>query len=264
MVTGLSDDFSLEGGSFLGGTGAGRQWLVSPADLNAGNVSVVADKNFNGKIDLTVKAVTTENDGTANPNAASETLTLTVTPSPEADMHDGKDGQEDTPVQLDFGVKHHDGDTDEYISSVWIDKASADTAGVTFTEGSGGPALTEDNGWYKIDQADLNNIYAKGPANEDGDITFNVQYKVTDPGKNGVADQTITKNATYTLHLDPITDDTATALDNFVTDAHSSVSGNTVTATGETTFSFDVTVTQQNDTNATGNTPDTESRRCPQ
>ncbi len=260
VITGLGDDFSLEGGSFLGGTGSGRQWLVSPDDVNNGNVSVVADKNFNGKINFMVNAVTTEGDGNAKENADSEPVTLTVTPSPEADMHNGVDGKEDTSVKLDFGVEYHNGDVDEYISSVWVNKNDADAKGITFSGGGVTEETIDGVPYYKVNE--LDNLSAKGPANEDGDITFGVKYEVTDPGNNDVADGTVIKDATYTLHLDPVTDETATALgDNFTnTDSKATFNENTntVTATGETEFSFDVTVTQQADSNATGGTADTD------
>ncbi len=258
VISGLPEGFNLEGGSFVGGSDTGREWMVSQADINNGTVSVVVPENFNGKIPLQVKVVTTENDGAANPDATSATINLTVTPSPEATMNLSASGNEDSPVNLNFDVQPQNGDTDETISSVWINKASADNAGVTFTNGIGGPALTEDNGWYKVAQGDLGNIYAQGPANKDGAFTFDIKYEVGDPGHNGLPAETEQKDASYTLHLDPVTDETATNLGNFVTDANSSVSGTTVTASDNTTFSFDVTVTQQNDLNATGQTADAD------
>ena len=60
-LTGLASQFTVEGGTFIGGTGTGRVWLIDPADLS--DINIVTPANYSGTIALSVRPVTTENDG---------------------------------------------------------------------------------------------------------------------------------------------------------------------------------------------------------
>ena len=118
---------------------------------------MVVPKNYSGTLNFTTRAVTVEDDGNANPNAATANVTIQVTPTPEASMNLTASGKEDVPAKLDFSVRHQNGDTDETIQAVWIKASDVDDPShkVTLTLGAAGPALTATDGWYKIENADL-------------------------------------------------------------------------------------------------------------
>ncbi|PIE53998.1 MAG: hypothetical protein CSA35_08465 [Dethiosulfovibrio peptidovorans] len=274
IISGLEDGFMVQGGSFVGGTGTNRQWMVSADSLADGSAKVVVPQNFNGKVDFNAKVVTTESDGDANPDASGNAPTpvsFTVTPSPEAEMHTSVSGDEDTWVKMDFGTIHKNGDTDEVVSKVLISQTDIDGKGLVLNIGDGAAnPLTAVGGYYEVNQSDIDNIFIKGAPNAttgngdpDGQFTFEVKYTVTDPGKDGVADGSIENTTQYTLSLAPITDETDTAID---TGSFSSTGGaasfdaltKTVTVTGEDTFSLGVDVSQQADANASTPGPDTD------
>jgi VCBS repeat-containing protein len=263
IITGLKDEFSLSGSdaTFLGGTGTERQWSVDPAKL--ANVFVKTEQNFNGVIDVKVRAVTTEvKNGHAHEGSLQD-VEVTVTPTPEAGMNLSASGYEDTKVNLDFSVVQQNGETDEWINEVWISKADVDKAGVTLYKG-GSELVAAPDGWFKIAKTDLENIYAQSPANKGGDYTFEVKYFAGDKGLEGNADVVDTSgvNKTYTLNLTPVTDATETVVENLTAGANTSVSGNTVTLSkltvGEAAFTIDVKVSQQPDTNSADGGRDTD------
>ena len=265
VVTGLKSEFSLEGTgvTFLGGADAGRKWSVAvdnPANLDTvlKGIYVKTPNNFNGKIDLTAQAVTTEIENGDAKVSAEYNSVITVIPTPEAGMNLTSSGNEDAKVQLNFGVIQKNGETDEYVNEVWI-KATGENSvgskGVTLYKGGTELTVIED-GWFKIAKADLGNIYAQGPANKGGNYTFDVRYFAGDKGLEGNADVVDIDGVdkTYTLNLTPVTDATTTAVQNLQAGANSAVNGDTVTiskfTSGEATFTIDVRVTQQNDTNS--------------
>ncbi|MBP8996187.1 MAG: VCBS domain-containing protein, partial [Synergistales bacterium] len=272
-LTGLDPQFTIEGATFLGGSGTSRTWLVCQDELTNPSVcpKVVVPENYSGTIDMKVRPVTTEDDG------ASRTwdwidVTVKVTPSPEATMALSTTTFEDTPATVNFSIVHLNGDIDEELSSVWIKEAGdkgvegkeftlylGDT-GTTLSAAAGqaGSGVVLEDGWYKLTGAAIDNVYAKGGANASGSYSFDVRYEVTDPSSDGsplsVSSQT---DDTYTLTVRAVTDATETSLGEFEFTGNASVDGTTVTAEGNTSISIPVTVTQQPDPDA-GNEPDTD------
>ena len=173
-------------------------------------------------------------------------------------------GKEDDPTLLDFSVRHQNGDTDETIRAVWIKAADVDNPSqkVTLTLGATGPALAADaDGWYKIETADLNNIYAKGPANlGDAEVRFGVKYTVGDAPADGTLPMATKQfDGDYTLKLAPVTDETsssvATIAEGTGTMTVNGTTGLTITKVGgnsQATFSVDVKVDQKADPKAGG------------
>lgn len=262
-LTGLDPQFSIEGGTFLGGTGTGRTWLICKAELSDPSACprIVVPENYSGTIEMTVRAVTTENDGNSLTGPAIP-VSVTVTPSPEATMVLSTTTDEDTLANVDFGIRYQNNDTDEELSSVWIKADDLDGQGFSLYLGNSTSTTLEDasaipgsgvvleEGWYKLTGAAIGNVYALGEPNASGTYQFDIRYEITDPSSDGtlpsVSEQT---DATYTLTVRAVTDETETSLEEFTfgTPVNASVDGTTVTATGNTSITIAVTVEQQPD-----------------
>jgi VCBS repeat-containing protein len=272
-LKGLDPQFTIEGGTFLGGTGTGRTWLICKAELSDPSAcpKIVVPENYSGTIEMTVRAVTTENDGNSLTGPA-KPVTVTVTPSPEATMALSTTTDEDTLANLDFGIRYQNNDTNEELSSVWINEASVKGKNFTLYLGNAtdttlsdaaetpGSGVVLEEGWYKLTGDAIDNIYAKGGSNSSGEYTFDVQYEVTDSPKDETLPSVSTQTEdTYTLAVQAVTDETETSLGTFSfgTPDNASVDGTTVTATGNTSITIPVTVEQQPDPDA-GSQPDTD------
>lgn len=166
------------------GVGASRVWSGTPAEIAAAGL-VVRDANFSGTISASAPCPP-RTTATACPGSPASTVTIAVTPSPEAVLVAQTTAAEDTWTQVDFSIVAQNGDTDETLLSVWID--AADLASKPFTLYSRTlrtTALTADGGWYKLSATDAANIYVQGIANGDADAGFAVRYAISDPGRNG-------------------------------------------------------------------------------
>ncbi len=120
ILTGLDPKFSIEGASFIGGTGEGRQWLICRGDIEGADCpKIVVPMNFSGTIGFSIRPITTEDDGDSWTGALIP-VSVTVTPSPEALMVTSTTINEDTLGRVNFDIIHQNGDTDEFISSVWL------------------------------------------------------------------------------------------------------------------------------------------------
>lgn len=211
-IGGLPAGFTVKGATFMGnGT-----WSFGTAEYDAEQVTIHPPQNYNGKFNFDFYTITTENDGDSL--TEKHEINVTVTPSPEAGMNLASSGDEDTSFQLDFGVKHENGDDDEFVSKVFI-KVDSVTDGLTLTLGKNGSALSttetiDGADYYVVEQSDLNNIYAKGKANWSGETSFKVRYEITDPGKDGldnVSSVTDTDD-TYDVTINPVTDQVTLAV----------------------------------------------------
>ncbi|MEA4872796.1 MAG: VCBS domain-containing protein, partial [Synergistaceae bacterium] len=265
-LTGLASQFTIEGGTFIGGAGTGRVWLINTSDLS--NINIVTPANYSGTIDLSVRPVTTENDGNSLTGSAIP-ITITVDPSTEAIMSTSTTANEDTLVNLNFNVIHQNGDTDETLTSVWIKADDVEgknfnlyfgnSTNTTLSSAAGTTGVELDGGYYKLTGSAINNIYAKGEENTNGVYNFDTKYEITDPSSDStLTPGTSQTDATYTLTVSAVTDDTETSIVNIMANnENASINNTIVTATGSTSISIDVTVTQSNDPNA-GNQPDND------
>ncbi|NLB83735.1 MAG: hypothetical protein GX791_05765, partial [Synergistaceae bacterium] len=266
-LTGLDPKFSISGGTFVGGTGTGRQWIICSGEL--ANCKVTVPPNFSGTVDFDVRAVTTENDGNSL-TGLPVSVSGTITPSPEAAMVTSTVALEDTLTKLNFDTQHKNGDMDEEITSVSIKISDVEGKGFSLflgetgttlatAAGEAGSGVTIDGVFYKISGTALDNIWAKGDPNSSGEHTFGIRYEVTDPSSDGTLPAVAsTTDGTYTLTVNPVTDDTTTTLTNLVAgNGNAVISGSTVTASGTTSISMDVIVQQVADPKA-GGTPDTD------
>ena len=242
VVSGVPAGFRLEGLTFMGGVGTARIWSGTPAEIGAAKL-VVSDANFSGTINLTVRAVSTENDGNSL-SGATIPLTIQVTPSTEATIAVQTDAAEDTLTQVNFAIQLQNGDGNETLHSVWIDASSL--TGKPFAVYLGGTllstALSVDGGWYKLDAAQAANVFVKGLANSDADGSFVIKYEIRDPSSDGTLPANITQfDGVHTVNVSAVTDATVSTND---------YAGGVIATT--TTLEVKVTVTQQNDANAGG------------
>jgi large repetitive protein len=268
-ITGLPAGFTLVGGgTFIGGAGAGRTWIIREAEF--ANISIHTPSNFSGTVNFTGRAVTTENDGNAWTGALNN-LKFTVTPAPEAEIVLSSTVDEDTVGRINFNVAHRNGDTNESVSEVWISAADvadliADGVSLYFGNGTsvtladaaanaGVPSVVLDAGWYKLTGAAFNNIYAKGAYNETGTYKFVIRYQITDPSTDGTLPaQTAWSDDTYELIIAAVTDPFTIVVSNItVADpaaATVDVGDAEVTATANTTVFVEVTLSKNPDSEA--------------
>ncbi len=263
ILTGLDPKFTIEGASYIGGTGIGRQWLICRGDIEGADCpKIVVPMNFSGTIGFSIRPITTEDDGDSLTGDATD-VSVTVTPSPEALMVTSTTINEDTLGRVNFNIIHQNGDTDESISSVclkaedvegkdftlYLGKSTETTlASASETPGSG---VVLEEGCYKVTGASIDDIYAKGAPNKHGTHSFVVKYGVTDPSSDGTLDPVTTQtDASYSLTVRAVTDPTETTITDIDPGNNATVDGTTVTATGTTRVSVDVKVQKNEDANA--------------
>ncbi|HFO0133951.1 TPA: DUF5801 repeats-in-toxin domain-containing protein [Pseudomonas aeruginosa] len=215
-ISGLPDGFSIEGATFMGGSGTAREWSLTKAQL--AGAKLVTPPNFNGSQTFDFYSVTTEDDN--HSLTEQHSVELRVSPSPEATINLGASIDEDVSTRLDFSIQHRNGDTDEELEEVWISVADLAALGdLNLTYGQNGPSLADaaadagntsvvlDNGWYKLTGVAIDNVYAQGRENWHGDASFGVHYVIRDPAlDSSVSDVSEGFDGTYEVTVNPITD----------------------------------------------------------
>jgi len=263
ILTGLDPKFTIEGASYIGGTEEGRQWLICRGDIEGADCpKIVVPMNFSGTIGFSIRPITTEDDGDSRTGALIP-VSVTVTPSPEALMVTSTTINEDTLGRVNFNIIHQNGDTDEFISSVWIKAEDVEEQDYTLYLGNStettlasasetlGSGVVLEEGWYKVTGEAIDDIYAKGAPNKHGTYSFDVKYGVTDPSSDGtLALVTTQTDEPYSLTVRAVTDPTETTITDIDPGNNATVDGTTVTATGTTRVSVDVTVQKNPDPNA--------------
>jgi hypothetical protein len=103
-------------------------------------------------------------------------------------------------------------------------------------------ALAVDAGWYKLTAVQAANVFVKGGANSDADGSFAIKYEISDPSNDGTLPATVTQfDGSQTVTVAAVTDATVST---------NNYAGGVIATT--TTLEVKVTVTQQDDTNASG------------
>jgi VCBS repeat-containing protein len=242
VISGVPAGIRLEGLTFLGGIGTDRLWSGTPAEI-ANAQLVLREANFSGTISFTVRAVSTENDGSSL-SGATVPVSIQVAPAAEATLSTQTTAQEDTLTQVNFTLQAQHGDGNESLSSVWIN--AADLSGMPFTLYLGATllssALAVDGGWYKLTAAQAANVFVKSSANSDADGSFAIKYAVSDPSSDGTLAANVTQfDGVQSINVRAVTDATI---------SHNDYAGGIVGGTA--TLEVKVTVTQQADANAGG------------
>ncbi|TBV02397.1 hypothetical protein DNJ95_09850, partial [Stutzerimonas kirkiae] len=207
-ISGLADGFSVEGAGPVVGNASGteRVWVVTPQQIAAGTVFIKLPANYSGTVTFNAQPVVTESDNPSDTFFDPENISFQVVPSPEAGLNSGSAMMEDEVTLVNLSADHQNGDTDEVISAVRFEAVP----GVQFfSDAAGTTPLLATGGWYEVTGVDaVNNVYAKGPANFSGDITFDIQYKVTDSAADGTTGPVESgwQTSGYTLSFQAVTD----------------------------------------------------------
>ncbi|MFD1007728.1 immunoglobulin-like domain-containing protein [Oceanisphaera ostreae] len=225
-ISGLPEDFKLTGATLLqAGTGADRIWTVAKSNL--GSVKIETPNNFSGEVTFQVAGVTTETGvaGGDSKTMSSTDVTFVVTPSPEAITTTSAVLVEDENdiTSLNFDIVHQNGDTDETLGSVFVEKSQLDTAGFTLyigeTELSAaglGSKTIDDKDYYILSAEQAKTLAAKGAEHKDGAIgSFDFKYEVTDGHYGAVVSGdpvTVVKDGNFTLTATPVTDTVYTVI----------------------------------------------------
>ena len=257
IITGLDSQFSIENATFMGGTGADRQWIFNVDDI--ANIEVNSPVNFSGEVDLTVRYITTESDGD-NATFPAESIKILVTPSAEASINSSKTVDEDQLTLLDFSINYQNDDSDETIDAIYIKKDDVDNGDFTLYLGAS-TAVTLDaavgvnanvslisiggSDYYQLTNNTFNSVYALGDADSSGSNTFEVKYDIKDTA--GTVENTLNGTVNYNLTVNAITDDIDVSLISIDGGTGATVSGTTVTVTDNTTITVDVKVIGQDD-----------------
>ncbi len=263
-LTGLDPQFDISGGSFLGGSGSSRVWVLTPADLAA--AKIIVPENYSGTVNLDLVPVTTEREGDSQTQAVIP-LSVEITPSPEATITTSTTIPEDALQQVDFSIQYQNGDTNETVTSVWIEAADVDGADYTLYLGSDGAttladaadnsAVTDvvlDGGYYKLTGSAIGNVYAQNEADLHGEYSFDIKYEITDSTTDGTLNppdtpETTQSDAEYELTFTAVTDPITETLGTIsLRDSdEGSVSGTSVYVNQNTVITVPVTVTQDDD-----------------
>ncbi|WP_232471531.1 DUF5801 repeats-in-toxin domain-containing protein [Halomonas sp. N3-2A] len=218
-ITGLDEQFDVEGATLIRGEGAERVWVAT--DPNA--VKITTPDNFSGQVDFSVTPIVTEDDGNTL-ESAEQQVSFQVTPSPEAGFSIQSSLAEDQLGQLNLSFEPQNGDTNESLNSVWIEVASVtgnqfelyygDDGTTTLADAAADGSVTgviEEGGYYKLTDGAWNNIFAQGDEHFSGSAgTLEVQYEITDTPNAGyegdVDDTTVVKNETHEVVIEAVTD----------------------------------------------------------
>ena len=211
VLSGLPDGFNVQGANFMGGTGTARKWIMDNNDIE--NVQITAPAHYSGELNFKLDYVTTENDGASRTD--SELIKIAITPDAESILIASDTISEDLPVALTFDIANN-GDSDEFVSSVWIEAASV-PAGVSLTDAGGNlwPVDPAD-GFIKLTGNDINNVFVHLPANSDmpqtdpsmtGGFELTVRYEITDPSTDGNLNSSVVSADTqYSVIVDAVAD----------------------------------------------------------
>ncbi len=260
IITNLNSSISVQdvtGISFNGASGTSREWSFNVSDLD--KVVLQTSKNFSGDFSFKVKHITTEDDGDSK--IFEKDVSILVKPLVEANITTSASAKEDEVSQVSFAIKHQNGDTNETLDTLWINKADvtgkdftlySDNTGSTVLTGNGG-TIIDDGTYYKLTGDAITSVYIKystdiGSSNT-SDSSFGIKYTVSDSATASNGDVFTSTNeetsSVYNISLLSVTDtisvDTSngTSANNIVYDDGAS----SVTINEVGTFSFDVDVT---------------------
>ncbi|ACF45829.1 outer membrane adhesin like protein [Prosthecochloris aestuarii DSM 271] len=263
-LTGLDPQFDISGGTFLGGSGSDRVWVLMPDDL--ATAKIIVPENYSGTVNLGLVPVTTEREGDSQTQAVIP-LSVEITPSPEATITTSTTIPEDALQQVDFSIQYQNGDTDETVTSVWIEAADVDSADFTLYLGSDGvttladaaasPAVTDvvlEGGYYKLTGSAIGNVYAQNEADLHDSYTFDIKYEITDSTTDGTLNppdtpETTQSDAVYELTFTAVTDPITETLGTITLEDSGDgiVSPTSVYVNQNTVITVPVTVTQDDD-----------------
>ncbi|QNM88199.1 hypothetical protein [Aliarcobacter cryaerophilus] len=231
IIKDLPAGITLEGSVTL----INGQYIFKASDIP--NIKIVTPQNYSGELNFKIDYITTEaGKETKNPSKTfdsnkktTDSVSIFVKPTVDAgfksnttkaeDIQAEKvDGEANSYYKLDLGISHKNGDNDETLVSVTIDKpANGDY--ILVIKGANG-TYTEITDFTKTyTEAELKNIYVQAPENKHGNFDITGTYTVKDShygatNSNYVA--TKTDDFKHTLNITPVTDKPTIAVEDGV------------------------------------------------
>ena len=165
-IKGVPEGFTLSAGT----RNADGSWSVAQSDL--GNVSINAPKNFNGQVNLTLEATTTEasngetavvsKDFSVNVNAVADAANVSV---------GNVVGLEDQAIKLDLGASLSDIDGSEtmQVAIKGVPEGFTLSAGTRNADGS-----------WSVAQSDLGNVSINAPKDFNGQVNLTLEATTTE------------------------------------------------------------------------------------
>uniref|UniRef100_UPI001866AAEB Ig-like domain-containing protein n=4 Tax=Aliarcobacter butzleri TaxID=28197 RepID=UPI001866AAEB len=199
------------------------QYIFKASDIP--NIKIVTPPNYSGELNFKIDYITTEaGKETNNPSKTfdskitTDSVSIFVKPTVDAGFNSNTTKAEDVGAEstadgksyykLDLGISYQNGDTDESLVSVTIDKpANGDY--ILVIKGANG-TYTEITDFTKTyTEAELKNIYVQAPENKHGNFDITGKYTLEDShygatNSNYVA--TKTDDFKHTLNITPVTD----------------------------------------------------------
>lgn len=217
IITNLDDKFDISGGTFIGGSGTSRQWVLTLDELKDTDASsavyIQTEENFAGEINFDIKNITTEVAGSSNTQA--KNISIFVSP----DASDGTlknltlNQNEDSWTTLSFDFKDNDGDDlisgKETLETVYIKESDLVNLDLSY---DGISLIDIDSlddgpvGYVKL--SNLNDIQIKAKdtyEHSDDTYTIDIKYDIKDDA-NSLKEVSSTKDATVTINVDAVTD----------------------------------------------------------
>jgi len=168
-IKGVPEGFTLSAGT----RNADGSWSVAQSDL--GNVSINAPKDFNGQVNLTLEATTTESsngetavvskDFSVNVNAVADAANVTV---------GNVVGLEDQAIKLDLAASLSDIDGSETMKV----EIKGVPEGFTLSAGT----RNADGSW-SVAQSDLGNVSINAPKDFNGQVNLTIEATTTEASK---------------------------------------------------------------------------------
>jgi T1SS-143 domain-containing protein len=254
VLTGLAEDFDIQGATFMGGTGPDREWILPNSELN--NVSIIKPEHFSGELSLSIKHVVTENDGSVN-SQQNQSVSVLIQPVSEAVLIANDTVFEDTPTALSFDINNQ-GDTNEVLSQVWI-KADSVPAGVSLKDADNNDLTADVDGYIKLSNSDaISNVWVHLPPQSDmpdiinpdaiGGFDLSIKYITTDHVNDTSAyeDVKTSDDVTFSVAVQAVADKPVLSLDDnalitFASDGNSYVAlASTPGQNNEYTLNFEL------------------------
>ncbi|WP_141049666.1 DUF5801 repeats-in-toxin domain-containing protein [Aliarcobacter cryaerophilus] len=196
------------------------QYIFKASDISS--IKIVTPANYSGELNFDITYITTEKGEANNPSKTFDSKTTTdsvsifVKPTVDAGFNSNTTKAEDVVTvngksyyKLDLGISHQNGDNDETLESVTIDKPTDGDFKLFIKKNSDG-SFSEITDFTKTyTEAELKNIYVQAPENKHGSFDIKGTYTVKDShygatNSNYVA--TKTDDFKHTLNITPVTD----------------------------------------------------------
>ncbi|MFY9093041.1 hypothetical protein PZR46_02555, partial [Aliarcobacter butzleri] len=218
VIKDLPAGITLEGSVTL----INGQYIFKASDI--ANIKIVTPQNYSGELNFKIDYITTEAGKEANnpsktfdSKTSTDSVSIFVKPTVDAEFNSSTTKAEDIDAttvgdksyyKLDLGISHQNGDADETLESVTIDKPT-DGDFKLFIKNSDG-SFSEITDFIKTyTEAELKNIYVQAPENQHGNFDIIGTYTVKDSqyGSKDVNYETVkTDTFKHTLTITPVTD----------------------------------------------------------